>query len=69
MLYHQKRIADIGQMAKSRQKFVVILLMQSDARFVQNVEDAYQTGTDLSSQADSLRLPPDSVADERDSVR
>ena len=54
MLYHQKRIADIGQMAKSRQKFVVILLMQSDARFVQNVEDAYQTGTDLSSQADSL---------------
>lgn len=69
VLDYQQRVAQIGQMAQSLQKLLVILLMQTDAWFVQDIEHAHQAGTDLRRQSDSLRFSARQVPDARDKVR
>ena len=47
-------VADIRQFPQRLQKLRIVLLMQTDARFVQNIGNAHETGSDLCRQADSL---------------
>ena len=56
MFDHDQGIAQITQTLQRCQKFVIILLMQTDTRFVQNIGNTYQTGTDLGRQTDTLCL-------------
>ena len=43
-------------MFQRRQKLVVVSLVKTDARLVENIGDAHQAGADLRCQTDSLRL-------------
>ena len=49
-------IAQIPQVIQRIQKFVVVPLVKSDGRLIQNIGDSHQAGTDLGRQADALRL-------------
>ena len=54
MLNDDQGIAQVAQTLECGQKLIIILLMQADARLIQNIENAGQTGADLGSQSDSL---------------
>ena len=56
MLHHDQGIAQITQALQGHQQFVVIPLMEANGRLVQNVEDAHERRSDLSSQTDTLAL-------------
>ena len=53
---HKHGVADVGEMAKRRDKPIVVSLVQADGRLVKHVADADQSGSDLRGEADSLRL-------------
>ena len=57
MLHHKEGIAQVPQILQCIQKLVIIPLMQSDTGLIQDIADAYQSGTDLGSQTDTLGLP------------
>ena len=42
VFHHDERIADVSQPAKCLQQFFIVLLVQSDTGFVQNVKNAHQ---------------------------
>src|ERR1043166_2465258 len=54
MLDHKNGIAEIAQTFERFQEALVIALMQSDARFVENVKPPHQTRADLRGKPDSL---------------
>ena len=54
MLYHKQRVAHIPEIFQGSKKLVIIPLMKSDTGFVQNIAHAYQPGTNLGSQTNSL---------------
>ena len=54
MLYHNQGVAQIPQPLQGGQQLVIVPLMQTDGRLIQNIEHAYQAGTDLGSQPDPL---------------
>ena len=56
VFHHDERIADVSQPAKCLQQFFIVLLVQSDTGFVQNVKNAHQPRADLSRKADPLRF-------------
>ena len=56
MLHHKNGIAEIPQMQKRLQQLVIIPLVKSDTRLVQNIGNADQAGTNLGSKTDTLRL-------------
>src|SRR5918994_3389917 len=56
MLHDDDRIPQIPEPAKRCQQALVVALMQPDARLIEDVEDAYETRADLSSEADALGL-------------
>ena len=56
MLHHHDRVAQIPQPAERGEQALVVMLVQTDRRLVEHVEDAGQTGADLRRQADPLRL-------------
>jgi len=56
MLDHDDRIAQLAQAGERAEQAVVVALVQTDGRLVQNIGHADQTGTDLAGQADTLRL-------------
>ena len=53
---HNDGIPEIAQPSQRCQQPRVIALMQADARFVQNIENAGQTGADLRGEPNALRF-------------
>ena len=56
MLDHDDRIALIAQVLERRQKPVVVALVQTDAGFIEDIQDPRQTAADLRRQPDALTL-------------
>ena len=56
MLNDNQRIAQITQMLERFQQLAVIALVQTDARFVQNIQHACQPAAYLRCQTDALRF-------------
>ena len=56
MLDHHNRIAEIPQLFQRLQQSSVVARMQSDGRFIQNIEHSSQSSSNLTCQANSLRL-------------
>ena len=56
MLHHDKGISQVAQPVQGLQELGVVTLVQADAGFVQDIQHAHQTGSDLGRQADSLAL-------------
>ena len=54
MFHHNQRIAVVSQRLQGFYELVVVSLMQSDGRLIQNVEYPHETGPDLGGQPDSL---------------
>ena len=51
------RVTYVAQALQRFQQALIVAVMESDGRFVQNVEHTYQTRADLAGQANPLRLP------------
>ncbi len=56
MLHHDDGIAQVAQVFQRGDQALVIALMKADGRFVQDIEHAHQSGTDLGGKADALRF-------------
>ena len=56
MLHHYDRVAQVAQPSERGQEPLVVMLMQSDRRLVEHVEDPGQAGPDLRRQPDPLRF-------------
>ena len=56
VLYHEHGVAEVAKMAQRIEQLVVVALVQSDGRLVENVEHAHQARADLRRQTDSLAL-------------
>ena len=56
MLYDHDGVALVSEFLEGMDELAVIFLVQTDTRFVQDVEDVYQLGADLGGQTDSLAL-------------
>ncbi len=47
MLDHQYTVADVTQMLERRDQAVIVALVQSDGRFIENIHHTGQAGSDL----------------------
>ena len=56
MLDDDERVAEIAEMLQRRQEAIVVALMKSDARLIEDVEHAHESRTDLRRQPYALRL-------------
>ena len=56
VLHDDQAISEVTQMFQRREKFVVVSLVKTDARLVENIGDTDKAGADLRCQTDSLRL-------------
>ncbi len=56
MLDHNNRVPQIPETMKVLEESKVVSLMEADARFIQNIQDTHEAGTDLSGQTDPLPL-------------
>ena len=56
MLHNDQAVSKITQLHQRTKKSVIIPLVKSDARFIQNIGNSHQPGTDLGGQTDSLRF-------------
>ena len=56
MLHDNDGIPHISQTLERSQKLVVVALMKSDRRLIQDIADSDQSGPDLRGQTDSLRF-------------
>ena len=56
MFDHNNRIARITQLLQRVYKLDIILLVQTDTRFVKNIQHIYQLATNLCCQTDTLTL-------------
>ena len=54
MLHHQNGISDIAEVFQGIDQTLIVALMQSNARFIQDVQYIHQLGSNLGSQTDSL---------------
>ena len=54
MLDHDHRISEIAEPAERRQQPGIVALMQSDAWFIEHIENSGQPGADLGGQPDPL---------------
>ncbi len=62
VLHHDEGVAQGLQPQQGFDQPVIVALMQSDGRFVQDVEHSHQTGPDLGGQPDALRFPTGQAA-------
>ena len=53
---HNDGVAEIPKMPEGSEKLVIVLLMKTDGRLIQNIRHSHQSGTDLCRQTDSLRF-------------
>ena len=56
VLHDDQAVSEVTQMFQRREKFVVVSLVKTDARLVENIGDTDKAGADLRCQTDSLRL-------------
>ena len=56
VLDHNDGIAEIAQTAQRCQQARIVALMQADARFIENIENAREPGADLRRQPNALRF-------------
>lgn len=56
MLHHNDRIPDLGKLLEILYEHVVVFRMESDGRFVEDVDDPFESGSDLGGEADPLRF-------------
>src|SRR5947208_2745360 len=56
MFDHQDGIAEVAQVLESIEKLFVVTLVQPDARLIEDVNHADETGPNLCGQANTLRL-------------
>ena len=56
MFDHQQGITHVAQILQRLQQLLVVPLMQTDARLIQDVKDADETRADLSREPDALRF-------------
>ena len=56
VLHDDQTVSEVTQMFQRREKFVVVSLVKTDARLVENIGDTDKAGADLRCQTDSLRL-------------
>ena len=56
MFDHQHRVAGVAQLLEAVNQPLVVALVESDARLVEDVEDVDQLRADLRGQADALAL-------------
>ena len=56
MLHHHHRIADIAKILQRAYQALIVSLVQTDARLVQNVEHVHELRTYLRGKSDSLAL-------------
>ena len=56
VLDNDQGVAEVAQPLERRQQAVIVTLVQSDARFIQDIENTGESGTDLCGQTDPLRL-------------
>ena len=54
MLDDDQGVSEIAQVFECVKQFCVVPLMQSNGRFIENLEDADQTGADLCGKTDAL---------------
>ena len=57
MLYYYNSVSGVSELSECSNKARVIPLMESDLRFIKNIKDAYQLGSDLRSEPYSLSFP------------
>ncbi len=58
VLDDDERVPEVAQTRERLDQTSVVPLVEADARLVQHVQDADETGADLRRQPDPLRLPP-----------
>ena len=56
VFHDNKRISEVSQMLERSEQLVIVSLVESDARLIQNICHADQTGADLGGKPDTLRL-------------
>ena len=56
MLYHDQRISQILEIFQGSDQFIIVPLVQSDTRLIQNIGNSHQPRTDLRGKTDSLGL-------------
>src|SRR6266550_7839356 len=56
VLHDQYRVAEVAQLLEGREQACIVALMQTDRRFVEDVQDADEAASDLCRKADPLRL-------------
>ena len=56
MLDYDHGIAQIPQMNQCLQQLVIVLLVQTNTRLIEDISHAHQTGTDLRCQSNTLRF-------------
>ena len=54
MLNHDHRVAEVAQAFEGFEQPRIVALVQADARFVENIKHAGQTGADLRGEPDAL---------------
>ena len=57
MFNHNQTVTQITKTHQCTKKLIIISLMKSDTRFIQNISDSHQSGTNLCCQTDSLCFP------------
>ena len=57
VLHHHHRVALVPQSLERGNELAVVLLVQADGRFVQDIEHIHQLGAYLGGQADALAFP------------
>ena len=56
MLDNDDRVADVAQILQRFNQLVIVALVQTDGRFIEDIKHAHQRGTDLGCQSDALCL-------------
>ena len=56
MFHHDEGIAQVTKVLEGAQQFVIVPLVQTDGRLVQNIQHTHEGRTDLGSQTDPLAL-------------
>ena len=56
VLDHDQRIAEVAQTPQRREQLVVVALVQTDGRLVQDIQHAHERRADLRRQTDALAL-------------
>ena len=62
-------ITDVAQMLQSPQQTLVVPLMQTDRRFIENVHDTNEAGTDLAGETNALCFATRQAFQRCDSMR